>query len=196
MSKQTEAPIGTATRALAGDDGTTYDRVAIALHWTTAVLVLVQFLLSQMWGLFGRPAHHLMVAAHMSLGIVLTCVIIGRIAWRLMPGHQIPAIVSGGVALASKAVHYLLYTLLVAEAVLGFVVRWAEGKAMNFFGLLISPPFAAWSTGAHHQIEEWHEKIGWAIILIAVGHAGAALYHHYFLRDRVLLRMLPRLGAR
>jgi len=34
--------------------------------------------------------------------------------------------------------------------------------------------------------------IGWAIIVIALLHALAALYHHYGLRDRVLERMLPR----
>lgn len=63
--------------------------------------------------------------------------------------------------------------------------------AMSFFGLLIPPPFAPFSKAAHHQIGEFHEKIGWAIVIIAVGHALAALYHHYVLRDRVLLRMLP-----
>jgi cytochrome b561 len=29
------------------------------------------------------------------------------------------------------------------------------------------------------------------IVIIAFGHAMAALYHHYVLRDRVLRRMLP-----
>jgi len=38
---------------------------------------------------------------------------------------------------------------------------------------------------------EWHEKIGWAIIIVALGHAAAALYHHFVLKDRVLRRMLP-----
>ena len=41
-------------------------RVAIGLHWTTAALVLVQFTLSQLWGLFARPYRHLLVAARMS----------------------------------------------------------------------------------------------------------------------------------
>lgn len=102
-----------------------------------------------------------------------------------------PAIVSGWTQLASKAVHYLLYTLLAAEAVLGFTLRWSGGEAMSFFGLPIPAPFAAWSRAAHHQVGELHEKVGWAIIIVALGHAAAALYHHYVLRDRVLVRMLP-----
>jgi cytochrome b561 len=42
------------------------------------------------------------------------------------------------------------------------------------------------------ELREFHEWIGWAIVIIAVLHASAALYHHYSLKDRVLVRMLPR----
>jgi len=41
MDRLHEGPFDTATRVLAGDDGTTYDPVAIALHWATALLVLI-----------------------------------------------------------------------------------------------------------------------------------------------------------
>ncbi|MDB5708625.1 MAG: cytochrome [Sphingomonas bacterium] len=195
MSIDSEGPAATATRVLAGDDGTNYDGVAIALHWATAALVLVQFALSQTWGWFARPTHHVMVVAHMSFGIILTLVIVVRIIWRLIPGHQIPALVTGWVGVASKAVHYILYALLASEAVLGFTLRWSGGEQMNLFGLAIPSPFEAWSRAANHQVGDLHEKVGWAIILVALGHAAAALYHHYFVRDRVLLRMLPGHGV-
>jgi cytochrome b561 len=45
-----------------------------------------------------------------------------------------------------------------------------------------------------HQLHGIQEKIGWAIVIIAFAHALAALYHHYTLKDRVLLRMLPGRG--
>src|SRR3954465_2241712 len=124
MGTRNEGAVDTATRVLAGDDGTNYDPVAMAFHWATAVLVLLQFALAELWGYFARPTHHLMVVAHMSFGIILTAVIVGRIIWRLIPGHQMPAIVAGWTEIASKAVHYLLYALLASEAVLGFIVRW------------------------------------------------------------------------
>ena len=191
MTIETESGFAAATRIVAGDDGTNYDSVAIALHWTTAVLVLIQFALSQLWGLFARPARHLLVAAHMSFGILLAVVIAVRLIWRLIPGHQVSLLDIGWVRLASKVMHYALYALLASEAVLGFVLRWSGDEAMSFFGLQIAAPFAKWSSGAHHQVGEFHEWIGWAIVIIAVGHAAAALYHHYALRDRVLGRMLP-----
>jgi cytochrome b561 len=191
MSYGNESGFAAATRVIAGDDGTSYDGVAIFLHWTTAVLVVVQMTLAQIWGLWGRPTHHVMVVAHMSLGIILTAVIVARLAWRWIPGHEVAAADLGLLRIASKGVHYLLYAMLAAEAVLGFLLRWSGGESMSFFGLQIAPPFAEWSRPAHHLVGELHEWNGWAIIAIAAGHAAAALYHHYVLRDGVLRRMLP-----
>jgi cytochrome b561 len=109
-----------------------------------------------------------------------------------VPGHQRSAIVSGWVKLASKAVHYLLYVLLVAQAALGFAWRWAQGHDVAFFSLFAIPgPYGQLARPTRHLLAEFHEKIGWAIVIIAFGHALAALYHHYKLHDRVLGRMLP-----
>lgn len=194
--KQPSNPAMTATRIAAGDDRTSYDRVSITLHWLTAVLVLAQFILSQVWGFTPRPTRHLLIVAHMSFGITLSAVIIARILWRVSPGHQAPVASSGWAELAAKGVHYLLYALLVSEAVLGFVLRWSGDESMSFFGLLIPPPFAPFSKAAHHNIGEAHEFIGWAIIVLAAAHAAAALFHHWVVRDAVLTRMLPKLKRR
>ena len=182
----------TATRVLAGDDGTTYDNVAIALHWATAALVIANFALSQTWDWFAKPTKGLMEDTHMSFGVLLTAVIIARIAWRLIPGHQVSSLEAGWQRIASKATHYVLYVLLVAEATLGFAFRWGAGRPMEFFGAGIPPLIDEMSKPLRHELREFHEWIGWAIIIIAMIHAAAALYHHYELKDRVLLRMLPR----
>lgn len=86
--------------------------------------------------------------------------------------------------------------MLAAEAVLGFVLRWAGNESMSFFGLLLAPPFAPFSKSAHHFIGELHELNGWAISILSTCHAAAALYHHYVLRDQVLSRMSPSLRPR
>ena len=192
MNVENESSFAAATRVLAGDDGTRYDSVAIALHWITALLVVCQFALAELWGYFGRPARHLMITTHMSFGIILTAVILARIVWRLMPGHQVSSMEVGWVKIASKAVHYILYVLLACEAVLGFTLRWSGGEAMSFFGLQIPSPLGHWSRDAHRLVGNLHDWNGWAIVTIAFGHALAALYHHYVLHDRVLRRMLPK----
>ena len=99
---------------------------------------------------------------------------------------------AGWVKLASRAVHYLLYGLLVVQAGLGFGFRWAQGHPLSFFGLFAIPgPFGALDKATRHTLHGLHEKVGWAIVIVAALHAMAALYHHYVLKDRVLKRMLP-----
>jgi cytochrome b561 len=181
----------TATRIAAGDDGASYDRVAIALHWATAVLVVLQFALGQTWGWFARPTRHLMIVTHMSFGIILTAVVLTRVLWRFILRHHARSIETGWVRVASTIVHYLLYALLATEAVLGFLSRWEGNEALSFFGLKIPPPFTGAGKSVADQIQDIHNWVGWTIIVLAAGHAAAALYHHYALHDRVLGRMFP-----
>jgi cytochrome b561 len=182
----------TATRIVAGDDGTNYDRVAIFLHWATAALVIANFALAQVWDWFAKPTKGLLEDTHMSFGVLLTVLIIARLVWRWIPGHQMSSLEAGWVRLASKATHYLLYALLAAEAGLGFAFRWGAGRPMAFFGSGIPSPIGeVMGRPLRHQLREFHEWIGWTIVIIALLHALAALYHHYVLKDRVLQRMVP-----
>lgn len=183
-------PLDVGTRILAGDDKTNYDNVAITLHWVTALLVIVQFVLAVTWDFFSRDTRENLQSIHVSLGVLLTVVVLARILWRL--GHHRSPIVSGWMKTASTAVHYLLYVLLVIQAGLGWAWRWAQGHGVGFFGLFAIPgPYGALARPTRHLLSEFHEYIGWAIVIIAFGHALAALYHHYRLHDRVLGRMFP-----
>ena len=192
-----ESAFGAATRIVAADDGTNYDNVAVALHWTTALLVVVQFALAETWDYFAKPTQHTMQSLHVSLGVLLTAVILARVAWRLIPGHQISPLDAGWARIASKGVHYVLCLLLAAQVVTGFLFRWAQGHPVSFFGLFAIPsPFDAFDKATRREFREIHEWIGWTIIVLAFAHALAALYHHYVLKDRVLMRMLPGDGER
>jgi len=190
MDRTLNNSIDRTTRIAAGATRTRYDTPSIMLHWTTVVLVLLQFGLAELWEDFSRPTRHLMIVAHMSFGILLTVVVVARIAWRMMPGHQVAPAVTGLTEIASKGVHILLYVMLVVQAVLGFVLRWSGNEAMSFFGLQIPPFFPPVSRATHHLINEAHDLFGWAIIIVALGHASAALFHHFILKDNVLQRML------
>jgi len=183
-----------ATRVVAGDD--TYDRISIGLHWATALLVFVNFVLGVTWDWFAKPAEQLMEQTHMSLGVLLTAALVARLVWRWLPGHAVSSLEAGWMRLAAQATHYLLYTLLVAEAVLGFAFRWGAGRPMAFFGTGLPPLIGEIAKPLRRDLREIHEWIGWTIVILALIHAAAALYHHYVLKDRVLVRMLPRRVAR
>jgi cytochrome b561 len=182
----------TTTRIAAGDDGTTYDGVAIALHWATAALVIVQFLNGITWDYWAKPTRQSLESIHISLGVLLTAVIAVRLIWRWLPGHQVSPLEVGWVRIASKAVHFLLYALLAAQAATGFAWRWAQGHPAGFFGLFGIPgPFGEQPRPVRMQLHELHEWMAYAIAALAAAHALAALYHHYVLKDPVLARMLP-----
>ena len=189
---KTETGFAAATRVVAGDDGTAYDGVAITLHWATALLVVVQFLNAKTWDWFPRETRESVESLHISLGVLLSAVIVARLAWRWIPGRQVSSVQVGWVRIASKGMHYLIYALLVAQAVTGFAFRWAQGHPAGFFGLFAIPgPFGELARPVRRQLHELHEWIAWAIIVLALLHALAALYHHYVLKDGVLGRMLP-----
>jgi cytochrome b561 len=42
-----------------------------------------------------------------------------------------------------------------------------------------------------HTIEEIHELFAHSLIILATIHAGAALIHHFILKDNTMRRMLP-----
>jgi cytochrome b561 len=196
MNEPDESTFASSMRILAADDGTNYDNVAVALHWTTALLVIVQFALAETWDYFARPTRESMQSLHVSLGVLFTGVILARIVWRLIPDHQISSLQIGLVRAASKGVHYLLYLLLAVQAVSGFIFRWAQGHPVSFFGFPITNPLGAMDKATRHQLHDIHEWVAWTIVSLALGHAVAALYHHYVLKDRVLMRMLPGDGER
>jgi cytochrome b561 len=181
----------TATRIAAGDDGTNYDNVAIMLHWMVALLVLIQFLTAFTWDWFPRQTRQALESLHTSLGVLLTMVIVARVIWRLIPGHQVSSLEAGWVRIASKSMHYLLYLTLLVQAGLGLTIGWAAGHPIHVFGLPIPGPIGALARPLRHNIREVHQWLGYTIVIVAFGHALAALYHHYGLRDRVLGRMFP-----
>ncbi|HVW91958.1 MAG TPA: cytochrome b/b6 domain-containing protein [Devosia sp.] len=171
-----------------------YDAPTLVFHWWTAALVVLLFATSLIWNYvtphnrFWRP---LLETSHVSLGVLFALLIIVRVIWRLTGMRRLPP--EAGIAgLLSQIMYGLLYVLLVAETVTGFVLRWAQGEEFTFFGLFSIPALMAKDRGMAEQLEQWHNYIGWAIVILALGHAAAALVHHYVLKDQVLERMLVR----
>lgn len=170
-----------------------YDRVTIAFHWLTVALVAFLLGTAWLWRYTPREWHlHRLEGLHMSFGIVFAVVVVARLLWRALAGRRLPAANSGLMDVAARAVHWLLYALLALEAALGIFLGWLndEGK-LSFFGLFDIPnPFTP-DRATGHALENLHDLTAWAIAILVVGHAGAALFHHYVLKDRLLNRMSP-----
>ena len=98
-----------------------YDRTTIALHWLTAALVAVLWVLGQISDWF--PDHSLantgLWSTHVVLGFALAGVLIGRLAWRTTAGRALPAADRGALHALAKATHVGLYALLLTVVTLG-----------------------------------------------------------------------------
>jgi len=191
MADQTVSDVA---RVAAADGRVRYDRPAMALHWATALLVLVLWLLAQAWGFLprGSAPRHALQAAHISFGLVLTLVLAARIFWRLGPGRRhVPPAEPGLLEQGARAVHVVLYLLLICVVPAGLVNIWAQNDKLTFFWLfsIVMPPRPDHAVATTVNAVHWW--IATSILILAGGHALAALFHHYVLRDGVLLRMLP-----
>lgn len=168
-----------------------YDRPTLWFHWLTVLMVVLLFGTSLIWNYVtprDRSWRPLLESAHVSLGILFALLIVTRIVWRLTGARRLAA-EDGLSGLLSRIMYAVLYILLAAESILGFVLRWAQGEEFTFFGLFPIPSLMARNRQLAHLLEDWHNYAGWAIVVLAFGHAAAALVHHYVLKDRVLERM-------
>jgi len=89
--------------------------------------------------------------------------------------------------------HLALYALMIGMPLLGWLTLSAQGKQIPFFGLHL-PPLMAEQKSIADWSKELHEVLGTVGYFLIALHASAALYHHYFVRDNTLRRMVPGQG--
>src|SRR6185312_12832152 len=111
-----------------------YDNVSILLHWLTAALIILLWVIAQVIDDFAKGTPRMMVRSiHIALGVTLVVVIVARLAWRANPRRRAPLAESGALGAAAQVVHYGLYTLVIGTLLLGITNVWARGDTV--FGL-------------------------------------------------------------
>jgi cytochrome b561 len=148
-----------------------YSRLQIGLHWLIAVLILVAWLSAE-------GAEEAIEAIedggtagfvpHVAFGLAVLTLVVLRLVMRVTRG--VPAAPGQPGSLAVKAAdwgHWLLYLLMIGVP-LGGVSIW-------FFGM---------------DNGDIHGLFANVVLIIALGHAGIALYHQYVLKDGLLRRMM------
>ncbi|WP_172202542.1 cytochrome b [Niveibacterium sp. COAC-50] len=172
---------------------TQYTRTAIALHWLIALLIFIAFPVGlYMVDLPLSPQKLKIISWHKWAGITVLALVLVRILWRAT--HRPPALpdsMSGIEKLAAHGAHHLLYLLMIAVPMAGWLMSSAKGFPVVWFGVLPLPDLIGKSEPLAEFFEEAHEILAWLMALIVVAHAAAAVKHHFAARDGVLARMLP-----
>lgn len=164
------------------------------LHWLIFALVAIALALIYLhgWSPKGSALRAGAKWAHMQFGIAILLIMLPRLAIRLRHGTA-PAIappLPAWQAFGAKAVHFVLYALLVVTPILGITNRMWDPSAWNFLGIPM-PHVAHPDKAFAHSIEEIHETFGNVLMYLAAAHALIGLFHHYVRRDNTLQRMLP-----
>lgn len=178
--------------------GHRYDRMAQGLHWLTAALILTLLLLG-LWMVRQPPMAARTFALfqlHKSLGILVLLLTLVRLGWRLTHPGPPPPSCPAWMRRMAAAGHGLLYLLMLGLPLTGWVLVSVSPLNLptRLFGTLAWPhlPLAPVDRAAAAALASMaHAAAAWIMITLLAGHVGAALYHHFRLRDGTLSRMLP-----
>jgi cytochrome b561 len=94
--------------------------------------------------------------------------------------------------MSSETVHWLLYALILATTVTGWLHATFHGWSISFFFLVPLPMLTAGSAATTRAIGSLHETMEWALLVVIGIHVTAALAHLLVYRDNVMQRMLPQ----
>lgn len=164
-----------------------YGAVAVAMHWLTALAVL---------GLLGSGlvmadiddavAKAALVKTHAAAGVFVTLLTLLRIAWWLFADRR-PEKPQGASAWQTRAatlVHRLFYVVILMMGVSGMAMLMLSGAASVLAtGQGTLPDFSLYAPRGPHGAGAWF------MMALIAAHVGAALYHQFIRRDRLLARM-------
>lgn len=169
-----------------------YGLPAVLIHWLTVLTVFSLFGL----GLWMRELDYYdswyktAPNIHKSVGIVLFVLTLVRLGWMLFNPKPLPPAGSPAWERGSaKIVHCLLYWLLFAVMISGYLISTADGRGIAVFGGFEIPALP-WTVENQEEIAgEIHKVLAFSLIGLAVLHALAAFKHQFVNKDGTLRRM-------
>lgn len=174
------------------NDSEHWGAISLALHWLTVVLVIGLALVGLvMTELPNSPLKISIYAWHKSFGLTVLGLTLLRLAWRFTGGAPAPAPMPVWQRWAAAGTHGLLYVLLLAIPLTGWLYNSAAGFPLKWFGLFSLPRLSAYDPALKQFAGEAHETLFYLLALLVLLHAAAALKHHYLDRDDTLRRMFP-----
>jgi cytochrome b561 len=167
--------------------------IAQLLHWLVVLLVIAQFTLALLADDLPAGMKKLtLLSRHKSIGITILALVFLRLGWRWAnPTPTLPSTLKPYERLLARGTHLLLYVLLFAMPLSGWMMSSARGFPVSWFGFFQLPDLVPKDKALYEALVSTHETLAWTLVAIVALHVGAALKHHFMLKDDVLRRMLP-----
>ncbi len=184
--------------AIAGTSRETqrYGLVAIALHWIIALAILGMLGVGLwMTGLKNSPTKIEVYTWHKWVGLTVLALAAFRLLWRLYRRPPAPLPAPKWQLRAAAVTHGLMYLLMLAMPLSGWLQNSASGFPLSWFGLFKVPALIARDREAFAFWQQVHEWLAWTLMAVIALHLAATIKHHFIDRDSTLTRMLPRLRS-
>ena len=179
------------------ETGGRYSGGAIALHWLTAVLIVGNLALGlSMVPLPIIPRKLQWYAWHKWIGITVFLLTCARLGSRWLRPAPSPVAMPDWQRRAAEVVQALLYVLLLAIPVSGWLYSSATGVQVVYLGLVPLPDLVPNDKALAGWLKTTHLTLNFTLFSLVFVHTAAALKHHFVDRDPALLRMLPRTGQK
>jgi len=179
-------------RPCVGEGRRRFDILTIGLHWATVTLIAGMF--ASAWLLLASDREHaaMLLTVHRSLGVATWVVAIFRLGWRLSCAYlpPFPQNMPKVQQRLAKASEYGLYALLLVQPATGLAATLVRGRQFAIF-LWQIPQLIPEDKALLATFDLAHKLGAWALGALILGHAAAALIHHFVLRDDVLQCMAP-----
>ena len=168
-----------------------YTSIAIILHWVMALLIIATWSIAIVVDDMPlSPARIAGLSWHKWLGVTIFFLVILRLLWRAT--HPVPPLKVSMPAWQERVMqltHVLLYLLMMAIPVVGWLMSSAKGYTVNYFGLFELPDLVDKDKALGHQLKEIHEYLANGLMVLVGLHVLAALKHQFIDKDGLIGRM-------
>jgi cytochrome b561 len=166
--------------------------LAQGLHWLMAVAIIGNGILGLIMEDMPRGMTKLSVfAIHKSIGLTVLALLVLRMSWRLLDHRPRDEPMPRWQRFAAHATHGVLYLLMLAIPLSGWIYNSAHGYPLQWFKQFNLPALVGKNDALSDFAGDAHEFLYWTLLVVLIAHVGGALVHHWFERDNTLLRMLP-----
>jgi cytochrome b561 len=166
-----------------------FTAVSRILHWLTAILVFSTLLIG--FTMVSTVTDYAtLLEIHKTIGVVILAVVIIRVVNRLT--HRPPALpptVGRFERVLVMTSEMALYTLLLAQPLVGWAMVSAAGRPVVVFGSIRIPRIAPANLDLFSVLRETHSVLAFLLVAVVAAHVSAVLLHSITLRDRMLARM-------
>ncbi len=168
-----------------------YTRTAITLHWAIAGLILAGLFMGwTMTDMDITPLRLRVFNYHKWVGITVLALALYRLCWRMW--HRAPPLpeMPHWQQLAARLSHGLLYVLMLAVPLAGWIYSNATGFPVVYLGKLPLPNLVERDKELAAIWVQIHGKLALTLAVLVGLHVLAALQHHFIARDETMRRML------